>query len=181
MNPPVSVAAAVTAASTTGGTGQLTIDQSRFIASVPSSATVGENYTLSVEVQSTANVTVPIIVRVIAPVSAIFVHPQILRADIPPNGTVLATFTIVPFIIWHQGPMNVTASLWVWFIHKTSTPQLVDQATAYVYSIRPSAFPYLKVLLISGATVAIVLVLVFYPNVIRRGRQTGITKTGQSA
>lgn len=165
--PPVTLAAASTVLPT-NVTGILTINPSLFQQSVPSTATVGGNYTLRIQIQSTANITLPVIVRIVAPVSQVFVHPLLLRTSVPAMGSITANFTMVPFVIWHAAPINVTAAVWVWFTGKMPTPELFDQSSAYIYNIDSSPFPYLPVLLIFGAVVTVVLIVVFYPNLVRR-------------
>jgi hypothetical protein len=139
------------------------------VAGVPSYAVLGENYTLRIEMQSNATIPVPIIVQVSASVDAIFVHPRVVRMTIPPMTSMVANFTILPFGTPHTGPFNVTALLYVFFPLSMSSPQLVDQATAVVSSIGPNPFPYLEIALISAAVVALVLIVVFYPGIFRKG------------
>ncbi len=148
--------------------GQVVIDRQTFATTVPSYAMLGENYTVKVVVVSSANITVPIIVQLNAPVDAIFVHPRVVRASVQPDGLVIANFSILPFGAPHRGPSNVTAQLFVFFPDAMTSPALVDQATATVSDIGPSPFPYLGIVLLSTAAVSIVLVAAFYPRVFRR-------------
>jgi hypothetical protein len=141
--------------------GEILINQQQFAESVPSYAVLGTNYTLRVAVQSTADEVVPIIVQVSAPVDAIFVHPRIIKFSMPPMGSTVANFTVVPFGPPHTGPYNVTALVFVFFPLGMSSPQLVDQVTVTVSSIGPNPFPYLEVALISAAVVTLALVVVF--------------------
>ena len=165
--PPITLTASSTVLPT-NVTGILTIDSSLFEQSVPSTATVGGNYTLRIQIQSTSNLTLPVIVRIVAPVSEVFVHPLLLRTSVPAMGSITANFTMVPFVIWHATPINVTAAVWVWFTGKMPTPELFDQSSAYIYNINASSFPYLPLILVFGAVVTVVLIVVFHPNLIRR-------------
>lgn len=149
--------------------GAVSIDKQLFATQVPSYAVLGENYTLMVVIQSSVNITVPIIVQVSTPVTAIFVHPKAVRMDVPPMGSMVANFTILAFGTLRSGPFNVTALLYVFFPLSMSSPQLVDQASGIVSTIGPNPFPYLEVVLISGVAVTLILVAVFYPDVFRKG------------
>jgi hypothetical protein len=149
--------------------GDLVIDGLQFAQTIPSYAVLGDNYTVRVVVQSTATISVPIIIQISVPVEAIYVHPQILQTDIQPMGTLVANFTIVPFAPPHTGPYNVTALLYVFFPDSMSSPQLVDQTTATVTSIGPNQFPYLEVVLVGACAVTLVLVAVFYRELTGRG------------
>lgn len=160
--------------------GQVVIDKQQFVTTVPSYAVIGENYTLRVVVQSSANITVPIIVQVSTPVDAIFVHPRIVRAAVPAMGSVVANFTIVPFGAPNEGPFNVTAQLYVFFRDSMSSPLLVDQANAVVSQIGHNPFPYLELVLISAAVITLVLIVAFYPQVFR-GRTTTASLSGRAA
>ncbi len=148
--------------------GGISINQQQFVATVPSYAVLGTNYTLRVVIQSTVNQTVPVIVQVSAPVEAIFVHPRIVKMSISPMGEMVANFTILPFGPPHTGPYNVTALLFVFFPLGMSSPQLVDQVTATVSSIGPNPFPYLEVVLISAAAVTLILIVVFRRDILRK-------------
>jgi hypothetical protein len=149
--------------------GDLAIDGLQFAQTIPSYAVLGDNYTVRVVVHSTATISVPVIIQISVPVEAIYVHPQILQADIQPMGTLVANFTIVPFAPPHTGPYNVTALLFVFFPDSMSSPQLVDQATATVTSMGPNQFPYLGVVLVGACVAALVLVVVFYRELTGRG------------
>jgi len=149
--------------------GNLTIDKQQFVATVPSYGVLGENYSLRVVIQSSANITVPIIVQLSVPVDGIFAHPRVVHANVQPMGSTVANFTILPFGPVRSGPYNVTALLYVFFPQAMSSPLLVDKATATVSTIGPNPFPYLQVALISAGVVTLVLVAVFYPRVFRRG------------
>lgn len=161
----------VRAASTSAGanvSGNVTIDQAQFKASVPLYAFLGENYSLRIIINSNANLTVPIIVELSVPVGAIYVHPRVVRTSIQPGGLVLANFSILPFGIPHQGPYNVTALLYVFFPLSMSSPLLVDQATGVVSSIGYNPFPYLPLALVSAAAAGLILVLAFYTEIFRK-------------
>ncbi len=149
--------------------GEIAIDNQQFEATVPPYAVLGENYTLRVAIQSSMNMVVPVIIQVIAPVDAIFVHPQVIHMDIQPNGSQVANFTILPFGVPHTGPFQVTALLYVFFPLSMSSPQLVDQVTATVSSIGPNPFPYLEIVLVSASVVTLILIAVFYQDISRRG------------
>jgi len=149
--------------------GGISIDQQQFVATVPSYAVLGVNYTVRVVIQSTVDIVVPIIVQMSAPVGAIFFHPRVVRMSVPPMGSIVANFTILPFAPPHTGPYSVTALLFVFFPLSMSSPQLVDQVTATVSTIGPNPFPYLEVVLISAAAVTLVLVAVFYRDISRKG------------
>ena len=124
------------------------IDQQQFVATVPSYAVLGTNYTVRVVIQSSVDIVVPIIVQMSAPVGAIFFHPRVVRMSIPPMGFMVANFTILPFAPPHTRPYNVTALLFVFFPLSMSSPLLVDQVTATVSTIGPNPFPYLEVVVI---------------------------------
>lgn len=160
--PPAAGAPSSTTTTTTSSAGLqgiLTIDGASFFSSVPSSATLGQNYTLRVLIESSSNLTLPIIVRVLAPVETILIHPLVLRTDLAPMGSLVANFSIVPFVSWNKAPINVTAAAWVWFINQMSTPRLVAQTTAYIYTIGGGSPSYLNVL-VFAAVVAVVLAVV---------------------
>ncbi len=139
------------------------------MATVPSYAVLGTNYTVRVVIQSSVDIVVPIIVQMSAPVGAIFFHPRVVRMSIPPMGFMVANFTILPFAPPHTGPYNVTALLFVFFPLSMSSPLLVDQVTATVSTIGPNPFPYLEVVVILAAAVTIVLIAVFYRDISRKG------------
>jgi hypothetical protein len=163
------------APSTTAGanvTGQVTIDEQKFVASVPSFAVLGENYSLNVAVTSTVNITVPIIIQLLVPVGAIYVHPRIIRASVQPNGSIDTSFSILPFGHPGEGPFNVTALLFVFFPLSMSSPQLVNQAEATVFSIGANPFPYLPVVLVSAGLVTLALVAIFYREIFRKNETT---------
>jgi hypothetical protein len=150
--------------------------QEPFFASVPSYAVLGENYTLSLVVQNKANITVPIVLQVVASVDAIYTYPRVVRTSILPDTSLtVRNFTMVPFGAPHQGgPFNITAELYVFYPNKMSSPQLIGSTTAVVTTIGPNPFPYLDLLVASAAIVAVVLVLVFYPEVVRGRKGSGI-------
>jgi len=143
----------------------LSINPQQFEASVPSYAILGTNYTLKVLVQSTINMSVPVVVEVSTPVQAIFVHPQAIHMEIQPYSSQIANFTILPFGAPGGGPYNVTALLYVFFPLAMTSPALVNQTTVVVSTIGPNPFPYLEVVLISAVLVTLALVAVFYPGV----------------
>jgi hypothetical protein len=149
--------------------GQVTIDKQIFAISVPAYPLLGGNYTLRIVVQNTANITVPIMVRVTATVGAIYTHPKILRTDVQPNGIVtLDEFTMVPFGPPHQGgPFSVTALLYVFFPDQMSSPELVDQATAQVSAIGTNPFPTLDWVVVSAIAITVALAVVFYSPLFR--------------
>jgi hypothetical protein len=149
--------------------GGISIDQQQFLATVPSYAVLGTNYTVRVVIQSNVDIVVPIIVQMSAPVGAIFFHPRVVRTSVPPMGSVVTNFTILPFAPPRTGPYNVTALLFVFFPLSMSSPQLVEQVTATVSTIGPNPFPYLGLVLISAAVVALVLIAVFYRDIPRKG------------
>lgn len=151
--------------------GDVVIDGLQFEQTVPSYAVLGDNYTVRVVAQSSATIAVPVIIQMSVPVEAIYVHPQILQAEIQPMGSLVANFTIVPFAPPHSGPFNVSALLYVFFPNSMSSPQLVDKTTATVNTIGPNPFPYLQVILASAVVVTLVLVAVFYRDLTGRGPQ----------
>jgi hypothetical protein len=148
--------------------GQVTLDKQKFAASVPPFALLGDNYSLNVVVLSTVNITVPIIIQLSVPVGAIYVHPRIIRASVQPNGSIETSFTILPFGHPGEGPFNVTALLFVFFPLSMSSPLLVDQAVATVFSIGANPFPYLPVVLVSAGLVTLALIAIFYRNIFRK-------------
>jgi len=148
--------------------GGISINQQQFVATVPSYAVLGTNYTLRVVIQSSADIVVPVIVQMSAPVGAIFFHPRVVRMSVPPMGSMVANFTILPFAPPQTGPYKVTALLYVFFPLSMSSPLLVDQVTATVSSIGPNPFPYLEVVLISAAAVTLILIAVFYRDISRK-------------
>ncbi len=163
-----SAATTSTSSATPSIQGSVAIDKEQFVTAVPSYAVLGENYTLRVVVQSSANITVPIIVRVSTPVDAIFVHPQIVHANVQAMGSAVANFSILPFGAPNSGPFNVTAELYVFFPDSMSSPLLVDQANAVVEGIGPNPFPYLDIAVISAVVITLVLIAAFYPRAYRR-------------
>ena len=164
----VGAAASTTTTSTTTALGQVSIDSQQFGLSVPSYAVLGQNYSLKVVIANKGSIEVPIMVEVTAPLGAIYVHPRIVSADVPPGGSLeIHNFTMVAFGPPHQGgPFDVVALVYVFFPRAMSSPQLVDQASGVVSTIGPNPFPYAWLAFASVAVVSFVLVAVFYRDIV---------------
>jgi hypothetical protein len=131
-------------------------DKTLFLSTVPSYATVGDNYTVKVLVSNNLDVPVPVLVRVNAPVASIYVWPLLQRGSVPPSGTKMFNFTLIAFSDNSGQPINVTALLWVWFVKNTSSPQLVQSSSKFINGVSQPV----GVLLVSVVGVSLVVAAV---------------------
>jgi hypothetical protein len=138
----------------------LEIYRNLFSATLPSHASVGGNYTVKILVTSHMNESLPILLRLEAPVDAVYVHPLLVEGRISPYGQFLANFTVIPFSSSFQGPLNVTAALSVWFVSTQSRPQLVDSASFLIYDVRPHAAYQVLLGLVGILSLALVAIIV---------------------
>jgi len=156
------------AATGTGSAPQVEIDRSLFYSTVPSYASVGQNYTVKVMVTSNSNVTVPVLIRLEAPVDAFYIHPFLVEGSVSPHGSLLANFSLIPFGSSFRGTLNVTAVVSIWALNSMSRPQTVDSASLIVGSIRPQVAGQVT-LVLSGLVVLAFLVVVSVVVVKQRG------------
>ncbi len=155
----------------------LTIDRGLFSSTVPSYATIGQNYTVKVLVRSSANVTLPVLVRLEAPVDAFYIHPLLVEGSVSPHGELLANFSMVAFGSSYGGVLNVTAVVAIWALNSMSRPQVVDSVSLLVYSIRPLLVNQIALALVG----LLVLVFVAIVAIVLANRKEGTedrTRTG---
>jgi len=160
----------VVAASSSAGTGGLTptersaimVDVSLYHATVPSYAYLGQNFTVKLEVSNTSNESLPLILELSAPVDMLYVSPLIFHQTIPAGSHQTFNFSVVAIQTASQGSFPVTAKIWIWFIDRMSTPELVSQTTTQIYGIGPSpvARIIVPVLLLTVAAVILVFVVI---------------------
>ena len=123
------------------------IDTSLFVSTVPSYITIGQNYTVKILVSNNLPQQVPIILQLVAPVAALYIHPLIVHTVALPNQSVIANFTIVSFNKSYQGPINVSAMLWVW-LPSSGGPQLAQEVSALIYGV--NLYPYSQFIIVFG-------------------------------
>ncbi len=132
------------------------IDNTLFASTVPSFATVGHNYTVKVIAVNHLNRTLPVLLRLEVPVDAVYVHPLLVQGSVPPNGQILANFSIIPFNPSYGGALNLTAVVEVWFLSNMSRPQVVDSSSALISGIMPVAAYQWALVLVSVIVLAFV-------------------------
>ena len=115
------------------------IDRPLFLATVPSYAVIGLNYTVKVLVRNNASSPVPIVLWIVAPVDSVLIRPYQIFSVVPANQGFLANFSLVAFHQPASGHNNVTAVLSVWAFTNMSRPQVVQQVNAVMFSAAPSS------------------------------------------
>jgi hypothetical protein len=148
----------------------VSIDQTLFLSTVPSYAVLGHNYTVKLLVSNTSNESVPIILRVSVPVGLIYTHPTILQLIVEPDQQVLTNFSLIAFDKYN-GPINVTAILWVWFYDNSSRPVVAEQISTVIDSVTPSPLSSIALISIVALSVTTAAIVVFS---VRRGRRRGM-------
>jgi len=137
----------------------VSIDKGIFFSTVPSYATVARNYTVEVLVNNNSTIPIPIFLQLVVPVNVIAIHPFFLQTDVPPDGHLLANFSLIPFNTSYNAPINVSAQLSIWFFNNMSRPQLVEEVNTLIYGISVSSYSsyILALVIIVAAFSAIVL------------------------
>ncbi len=148
----------------------LVIDRSLFSATLPSYANVGGNYTVKIQVTNNLNASLPILIRLEAPVEVVYIHPLLVEGRILPHGQFIANFTMIPFNSSFQRPLNVTAALSVWFVSTQSRPQLVDSVSFLIYDVRPHVEYQALLALVGLLSLALVVAVIV---VLSRSRDKG--------
>ena len=130
-------------------------DSALFFSSVPSYAILGHNYTVKVLVTNNLNMSTQVLVRVDAPVGAVYTWPLLQHQSLGPMEETIFNFTLVAFGGNSGKPMNVTAMLWIWPSNSSSTPQLVQTANKAINGVSPSqqAVATVAVLLVGAVVV----------------------------
>ncbi len=113
----------------------VSMDRTVFLSTVPSSASVGQNYTVKVLVRNNSSQPIPVFVRVVPPINVMTVHPEFVATLVPPFGQVTDNFSVVPFNSSYKGTINVTATLYIWYYNQMNRPDQVEQISSTVYTI----------------------------------------------
>jgi hypothetical protein len=117
----------------------VSFDSTLFLATVPSYAVIGHNYTVIVLVTNNLNVSNLVLVRVDAPVDAAYSWPLLQTQTLQPFQQAFFNFTLIPFGSNSGRPINVTALLWIWNVNSTRAPQLVQSASKLISGVTPSS------------------------------------------
>ncbi len=142
-------------------TDYISFDSNLFVSTVPSYAILGHNYTLYLLVTNTANKSVPVILRVDAPVQSVYTFPVYLHVLVAPESQILTNFTLIAFNL-AKGPLNVTATMWVWFFQQMSRPVIAQQASTIIDGVVPSPESRMTEVLLAVVAVGAVVFAALY-------------------
>ncbi|MCL4519962.1 MAG: hypothetical protein M1587_12290 [Thaumarchaeota archaeon] len=146
------------------------IDQVLFMSTVPTSANIGQNYTVEVLISNNSDQPVPILLQLNVPLNMVNVRPFIILETAEPEGQFLANFTIVAFSKPNQGTISITAILSIWFVGLMNQPQIVQQISANIYRVNPSNYSQVIFLVtVAGIASAVAIVSLY----LRKSRHSG--------
>lgn len=148
----------------------LHIDTQAFQASIPTNPVVGRNYTLALMISNASNESIPIVIGVHTTLGAVSVQPLEAQAVIGPGKSMEGNFSMVPFAATSQGPVNVTASVFVWFVNLMPRPQLAVSVSALIFTIQP--YPYAPVIEAAAAAALVLGAAAVLVHLRRSGRGT---------
>ena len=130
------------------------IDRTLFIATVPTYADLGRNYTVKVMVVNDWNQAVPIVLRVDGPVDSVTIHPLVIHALVGAGAKFLANFSLIPVTQHSAVPLTLTAVLAVWYFNTMDRPQVVETVSTVIQSVAPS--PYAGAIWAAAAALLVV-------------------------
>ncbi len=149
-------------------TSDLSINKALFLATVPSYAVLGHNYTVLVQVANISNESVPIILRIDGPIGTIYTFPVYLQVVLAPNSQTLENFTLIAFNTV-KGLMNITATMWVWYVNKMDRPVVAQQVSTVINGVTYSSQAQMAEVVVTVVAVGSVIAAIYVVQR-RRGR-----------
>lgn len=165
---PRAQAAAVSPVNVAALSQDIQIDKALFFASIPSYAVIGQNYSVKLVVTNTSNQSIPIIIAMHSSLGAVSITPFQAQLVIGPGKQVSGNFSLIPVNSAPLGPVNVSATVSIWFLSQMPRPQVAQKVSTLIYGIEP--YPYAPVII--GASVLIILAsVVVVVQHLRRSRR----------
>jgi hypothetical protein len=118
-------------------TSDLSFNDALFVSTVPSYPVLGHNYTVKLQVTNISNESVPIVLRLDAPIEVVFTSPIYLNVEVGPSSQTTFNFTLVAYAV-QRGPLNVTATMWVWYINQMNRPVIAQQISTSINGVNYS-------------------------------------------
>jgi hypothetical protein len=140
----------------------VSIDQTLFVSTVPSYAILGHNYTVLVDVTNTSNQSIPITLRVDAPIDIVYTYPVYLQVVVGAYSTLDNNFTLMAF---NTTPalLNVTVTMWIWFTNQMPRPVVAQQLSTVIAGVVHSHQSQDALILVAVvSTTVVVLAAGFY-------------------